>query len=139
MMHILDMTGEQLFGSAFCAPPAHSTSTSAKKRMMNLLQNILLKVKKSLKNQNTLCMNQKAIATSLSMATPEDPLTLLSLSEEDSEEEAADEAPLDGDEDEDDGGATDGDEEDEDDEDDGDEDEGEDEEEGKDEDEESDG
>lgn len=88
-------------------------------------------VKKSLKNQKGLCINQKAIATRLSMATLENPLTLLSLSENDSEEEAIDEAPLDGDdlEDEDDDG-------DEEAKDDGDEDGGEDSEEGDDEDEE---
>lgn len=69
-----------------------------------------------------LCMNQKAIATCLSMAIPKDPLTLLSLSEDDFEEEAADEAPLVRDDledkNEDDDGADDGDKEDEDDEDD---------------------
>lgn len=114
-MHILDTTSEQASSFAFRAPPAHSASTIAKKRMMDLLQNILIKVKKTLKNQKALYKNQKAIATHLS--TLEDPLILLSLSEKDSEEEATDEAPLDGDEDEDDNAAAVGDEEDEDDED----------------------
>lgn len=131
-MHILDTTGEQPSGSAFRAPPTRSTSASAKKRMMDLLQNILLKVKKSLKNHKAPCMNQKAITTHLSMITPEDPFTLLSISEDDSEEEAADEAPLKGVEDEVDDGVADGDEEDADEDD-------EDEEEGEDEDEDYDG
>lgn len=77
-------------------------------------------MKKSLKNQKALCQNQKTIATHLSIATLEDPLTFFSLSEDDSEDEAAGEAPLSGkdlgDENEDDDGAVDGDEEDEDDE-----------------------
>lgn len=84
-------------------------------------------------------MNQKAIKTRLSMATPEDPLTLLSISEDDSEEEVIDEAPLKGDEDEVDDGAVDGEEDDEYGEDDENDNVGEDEEEGDDEDEDYDG
>lgn len=103
---------------------------------MDLLQNVLIKVKKSLKNQ-------KLIVTHLSIATPEDPLILLSLSEDDSEDEAVGEMPLGGDdlgdEDDDDDGAADGDEEDKDDEDDEDEDGGDDSEEGDVDEEESDG
>lgn len=136
----MDMTSDQSFGSTFHAPPARFTSATAKKRMMNLLQNVRIKLKKGLKNQKALCKNQKAIVTHLSMATPEDPLILLSLSEDDFEEEVAGEAPLgeddfrDGDEDDD--GAADGDK---DDEDDGHEDGGEDFEEGDEEEEESNG
>lgn len=119
-MHILDTSGDQSVGTTFRAPLARSASATIKKRMIDLLHNILLKVQKSLKNQKTLCKNQKVIATHQSIATLEDPLILLSLSDDDFEDEAADEAPLSGedlgdeDEDEDDDGAADGDEEDED-------------------------
>lgn len=84
---------------------------------MDLLQTILLKVKTSLRNQKALYKNQKVITTLLSISTFEDPLTLLSLSENDSEYEIVGTTHLSWEDlgDEDDNGAVDGDEEDEDD------------------------
>lgn len=51
-------------------------------------------MKKSLKNQKALCKNQKVIVTHLSIVTPEDPLTLISLSDDDFEDEVAGEEHL---------------------------------------------
>lgn len=81
-MHILDTIGDQLVGTAFRAPLASSASAYVKKRIMDLLQNKLIKVKKSLKNQKTLYRNLKAIVTHLSIATPKVPLTVISLSKD---------------------------------------------------------
>lgn len=51
-------------------------------------------MKKSLKNQKALWRNQKAIATHLSLATLKDLITLISFSEDDSENEVGGEAHL---------------------------------------------
>lgn len=116
-MHILDIIGDQPVGTVCCAIPSRSASTTAKKRMMDLLQNILIKVKKSLKNQKALYKNKKVIVTRLSIATPEDPLTRISLNEDDSKDEVVGQEHLSGedlgDEDEEDDEEADDDEEDE--------------------------
>lgn len=53
-------------------------------------------MKKSLKNRKAFCKNQKAIVTHLSITTLKDPLILITLSEDDSEDEVVGEKHVSG-------------------------------------------